>query len=141
MALNIDYCPRCGKIFAKGVLDVCHNCVKEIEKEYEQCVKYLRENKGANIQELSDATGVSVKQITKFIREGRISLYNAPNLMYPCEVCGMLIREGMMCDKCRNRLKSDMRSAEELEQRKREAERRMREALTYKSKGQDGDKL
>ncbi|MNN44105.1 hypothetical protein D3C76_1159000 [compost metagenome] len=28
-------------------------------------------------------------------------------MMYPCEVCGVLIREGTMCDSCRNRLTRD----------------------------------
>ena len=79
--------------------------------EYQTCAEYLRENKGANIQELSDATDVSIKQITKFIREGRISVENAPNLMYPCEVCGNLIREGHMCDSCRARLTKDLAGA------------------------------
>lgn len=100
-AANIANCPRCGKIFAKGLRDVCHNCVKDIEKEYERCVEYLRENRGATIQEVSDATDVSVKQITKFIREGRISLIDSPNLGYPCESCGLLIRQGNLCDDCR----------------------------------------
>lgn len=137
MSLNIDYCPRCGKVFAKGLREICPNCVKEVEEEYERCVKYLRENKGANIQELSDATDVSIKQITKFVREGRISLHNAPNMMIPCEVCGTLIREGLMCDKCRSRLQSDMKLADEMAQRRREQEQRMREALTYKIKEPD----
>jgi len=82
-----------------------------MEQEYQICVEYLRENKGANIQQLSDATEVSIKTITKFIREGRISIENAPNMMYPCEVCGMLIREGHMCDSCRTRLTKDLASA------------------------------
>lgn len=137
MALKIDYCPRCGKIFAKGIKDICPACVKIVEEEYERCVAYLRENKGANIQELSEATDVSIKQITKFIREGRISLLDAPNLMYPCEVCGILIREGVMCDRCRNRLKTDLKNAEAMEKRRKELEQQMREALTYKSKGYD----
>lgn len=137
VSLNIDYCPRCGKVFAKGIREICPNCVREVEEEYERCVTYLRENKGANIQELSDATEVTIKQITKFIREGRISLYNAPNLMIPCEVCGTLIREGLMCDKCRNRFQSDMKLADEKEQRRREEEQRLRDALTYKIKERD----
>jgi hypothetical protein len=82
-----------------------------MEQEYQICVDYLRENKGANIQELSDATEVSIKTITKFIREGRISIENAPNMMYPCEVCGTLIREGHMCDSCRTRLTKDLAGA------------------------------
>jgi flagellar operon protein (TIGR03826 family) len=103
MSLNISNCPRCGKLFAKGIHDVCFSCVKEIEHEYELCVEYLRENRGATIPEVSEATGVSVRQITKFIREGRISFVQAPNLVYPCEACGTPIRAGNLCDNCRQK--------------------------------------
>lgn len=109
--MNLANCPRCGKLFAANFRDICPSCIKEIEHEYETCVDYLREQKGATIQELSDATDVPVKQITRFVREGRISIMNAPNLMYPCEVCGTLIREGHMCDSCRNRLTRELTQA------------------------------
>jgi len=92
-------------------MGLCQVCIKELEHEYEICVNYLRENKGTNIQELSDATGISIKEITRFIREGRISIANAPNMMYPCEVCGTLIRDGHMCDSCRSRLRKDLTNA------------------------------
>lgn len=109
MNLNIANCPRCGKIFARGFRDVCANCNKDIEREYEQCVDYLRENRGATVNEVSEATGVSVRQITKFIREGRISLIDTPNLDYPCEACGQPIRHGNICDDCRKRFMNQAR--------------------------------
>lgn len=109
--MNLDNCPRCGRLFVKNLMGLCQPCIKELEHEYEICVNYLRENKGTNIQELSDATGISIKEITRFIREGRISIANAPNMMYPCEVCGTLIRDGHMCDSCRSRLRKDLSNA------------------------------
>ncbi|MDH6371061.1 flagellar operon protein (TIGR03826 family) [Paenibacillus sp. PastF-3] len=109
--MNLDNCPRCGRLFVKNLMGLCQPCIKELEHEYEICVDYLRENKGTNIQELSDATGISIKEITRFIREGRISIANAPNMMYPCEVCGTLIRDGHMCDSCRTRLRKDLTNA------------------------------
>ncbi len=108
--MNVENCPRCGKIFAKNFRDVCPNCIREIDKEYETCANFLRKNKGATIIELSDETGVSIKQITKFIREGRISMINAPNLSYPCESCGTLIRDSHICDSCRSRLDKEKRN-------------------------------
>ena len=105
--MDIDNCSRCGKLFAKNFREVCPACIKEIDHEYSLCAEYLRKNKGASMQELSDETGVAVKQITKFIREGRISLIGAPNLGYPCEVCGALIRESHMCNDCRHKLISE----------------------------------
>ncbi|WP_274654209.1 TIGR03826 family flagellar region protein [Paenibacillus humicola] len=105
--MNVDNCPRCGKLFTKNFRDVCPACIKEIDREYALCADYLRRNRGATTQELSEATGVSAKQITRFIREGRISLVGAPNLGYPCELCGTLIRESHICADCRNKLAKD----------------------------------
>ena len=109
--MNLANCPRCGRLYTRHFRDICPNCHNDMEQEYEKCLQYLRDNKGANINELSDNTGVSIRQITRFIREGRISLYNVPNLSYPCEVCGTLIRDGNMCDSCRSRLSRDLRNA------------------------------
>jgi flagellar operon protein (TIGR03826 family) len=109
--MNVDNCPRCGRLYVKNLMNLCQPCIKDLEHEYETCVEYLRKNRGTNIQELSDATEISIKEITRFIREGRISIANAPNMMYPCEVCGTLIRDGHMCDNCRSRLTKDLASA------------------------------
>ncbi|WP_394297957.1 flagellar protein [Gordoniibacillus kamchatkensis] len=91
----------------KGIHEYCPSCMKDIEEQYEKCYKYLRENRQSTFPELSEATGVSIRQITKFVREGRISLANHPNMSYECEVCGAAIREGAMCDSCRQKLLKD----------------------------------
>ncbi|MFD2671995.1 flagellar protein [Marinicrinis sediminis] len=109
MNLMAANCPRCGRLYNRASGDVCGNCIREIEQQYEKCLHYLRENKGSNIYEVSDATEVPVRQISKFIREGRISIMDAPNMGYPCEVCGEIIQTGGMCDNCRNRLTRDVR--------------------------------
>jgi flagellar operon protein (TIGR03826 family) len=114
--MSLTYCPRCGKLFAKGIRDVCHACFEEIEKEYERCAEYLRGHKGATIHEVSEATEVSVKQITKFIREGRISTANLDNMFIPCEVCGLPIKEGNMCGSCRSKLQRDISNLRQPEQ-------------------------
>ncbi|MDU0205686.1 MULTISPECIES: TIGR03826 family flagellar region protein [Paenibacillus] len=118
--MNVANCPRCGKIFVKGFAEVCPNCLKDLEQQYDKCLKYLRANKGTTINDLSEATDVSIKQITKFIREGRISIMNAPNMAYPCEVCGTLIRENTLCEPCRMKLVKDVRNTAEDERRNEE---------------------
>jgi flagellar operon protein (TIGR03826 family) len=122
MSLNVGNCPRCGRVFAKGLRDVCNECYKDIEKQYEICVQYLRENRGCHIDQLSNDTEVSVRQITKFIREGRISLIGAPNLAYPCDSCGTYIRESTMCESCRDRLKGDWKRVQQDSSRKQAEE-------------------
>lgn len=120
MSLNVTNCPKCGKIMVKGIHDLCPNCIREIEQQYDKCLKYLRENHKTTLIELSEATGVSVNMITRFIREGRISIANAPNMNYGCEVCGTSIREGAMCESCRQKLLKDANNLAEDAQRKQE---------------------
>lgn len=114
---NLDNCPRCGKLYVKNPLNACPSCAKELNAEYEKCTEYLRKNRGCTIHELSEATEISVKQITRYIREGRISLVGAPNLGYPCESCLTMIRQGSLCDGCRSRLTKGIGALSEVEQR------------------------
>jgi flagellar operon protein (TIGR03826 family) len=129
--MNLDNCPRCGKLFAKGFKEVCPSCLREIDKEYQLCADFLRENKGSTIHEVSDATSVTIRQITKFIREGRISIVNAPNLSYPCESCGTLIRDNHLCDDCRTRLTKAARTLQS-ESVKAQAEKPQNSGAAYR---------
>ncbi|UUZ91222.1 hypothetical protein LJK87_36820 [Paenibacillus sp. P25] len=122
MSLNVANCDRCGKVYIKNIHGMCPNCIKEIEGQYERCIKYLRENRACNINELSEAVEVPVKQIVKFIREGRISIKNHENMSYECEVCGEPIRENTMCESCRSRLAKEASNLQEDERRKQRLE-------------------
>jgi flagellar operon protein (TIGR03826 family) len=115
--MNLDYCPRCGKLFAKGFRDICPNCLKEIEADYEKCVAYLKEHRNITIQQLSEATGVSVRQITRFIREGRIGINAYPDMYYGCESCGTPIREGNMCPNCLRKLANEIKAQQAIDAR------------------------
>ena len=132
MSMNVANCPKCGRVYVKNIMhDICPACVKDIEKECETCVKYLRENRGISLQELSEATDVSQSHIIKFMREGRISIMGNRNIFYPCEVCGNNIRERNMCDSCRQKLKKDVRNTMEDHQRM-EDQKRIENKATYK---------
>jgi flagellar operon protein (TIGR03826 family) len=120
VSLNVANCPRCGRVFVKGIQEICPNCLKEIELQFDKCSKYLRENRGSILKDLSEATEVPIRQIIKFIREGRISIKNLPNMGYPCESCGNDIREGQICDPCRSKLAKDMTNTQEDEARRLE---------------------
>ncbi|GED33884.1 TIGR03826 family flagellar region protein [Brevibacillus centrosporus] len=103
-------CSRCDALFVQAVRDICPKCYQQVEQEYELCARFLRkrENRGSNIYQVSEVTGVSVKQITKFIKEGRISIAGNPHLGYPCERCDSLIHTGNLCDSCIDSLKHDI---------------------------------
>jgi flagellar operon protein (TIGR03826 family) len=118
MSLNVENCQRCGKVYVKNNYGMCGNCIKDINSQYEKCLKYLREYRTSTINELSEATEVSHKQITKFIREGRISIKGNPNMAYECEICGTGIRDHTICEACRAKLAKDTSNMYEDEKRK-----------------------
>jgi flagellar operon protein (TIGR03826 family) len=116
-------CPRCGRLFVKhSIRDVCEQCYKEEEALFEKVYQFLRkrENRTATMAQVVEATGVSESLITKWIKIGRLQLVHFPNLGYPCESCGTMIREGQLCPKCRTKLQTQLKQLEEEKQRQRQ---------------------
>jgi len=102
--MALSNCPRCGRLYDNTFKDICQQCTHEEEQLYTKVRKYIKENKNCTIYEASDATEVPVTLITRFIKQGRISLKNNPNMMYPCETCGTPIAAGRFCNQCVNDL-------------------------------------
>ncbi|MCT8140143.1 hypothetical protein H1D32_22065 [Anaerobacillus sp. CMMVII] len=119
-------CPRCNKIFVKAFREVCNNCHQQEEDDFQKVYHYVRkkDNRRATIHEVEEATGVEKEFIYKFIKQGRISLHSFPNLAYPCESCGTMIREGRICSDCRGNITDGL---ERLDIEKTFAERNKRE--------------
>lgn len=103
--MDVRNCVRCGKIFnyISGQV-ICVNCRRELEDQFSQVKEYLRENRGASIQEVSEANQVDVRQIRQWIREERITFAEDSMVGIECERCGITIRTGRFCHKCKNDL-------------------------------------
>lgn len=110
--MEVKACRRCGKIFQYITgAPICPKC-KKVEEDLFQDVKaYLRENKGASMQEVTEATGASVSMIERYLREGRLEVTTESLISLSCEQCGAKIRTGRLCDKCRSNLSSDLSAA------------------------------
>ncbi|RXJ02289.1 hypothetical protein DS745_07825 [Anaerobacillus alkaliphilus] len=111
---DILNCPRCNKIFVKNLRDVCTDCYKKEEEDYQTVHQFVRkkDNRMASIIEVEEATGVDKLYIYKFIRQGRIHLASFPNLAYPCESCGKMIREGRICSSCKENITTGVARSE-----------------------------
>ena len=101
--MNVRNCRKCGKMFnyITGI-PICPSCKEAMEAKFQEVKEYIREHKGAGIQEVSEACDVEVQQITAWLREDRLEVTEGSNLMLNCETCGAPIRSGRFCDKCRN---------------------------------------
>ena len=133
---DVVNCPSCGKLMAKSKFrDVCQECWKEEEKIYETVYQFIRkrENRAATIRQVIEATSVDEELLLKFIRTGRLKTTQFPNLGYPCDKCGSIIRTGNLCEKCMKKLRDELSLHEKEEERKEEIQKR--EKGTYFANG------
>lgn len=126
--MEIMNCPNCGALFVKNpVRDVCENCYREEEKQFEKVYKFLRkkENRAATVQTISKYTGVKEELLYKWVKKGRLRPAQFPNLGYPCEKCGKIITQGKLCSDCVETIKKDL-EIHELEQQNQDERMRRR---------------
>jgi len=110
-------CPRCGKLFVKGLRDICDECYKKEEEQFNTVYKFIRKskNRSATLTEVHDETGVPEDMIIHFIKQGRLQTKMMENLTYPCERCGAPIKTGRLCEKCQKELKSGLNAEQATE--------------------------
>lgn len=112
MSLNVANCPRCGRIYAKTMKNLCPDCVKQEEELYELVYRYLRDNPKSTVQQVSDNTGVPEERILTFLRQDRITSSEWSQLAYPCERCGTTqINSGRFCESCTREMQQSLETA------------------------------
>ncbi|NLM36612.1 MAG: hypothetical protein GX202_00615 [Firmicutes bacterium] len=72
--MSVHNCKRCGKLFTFNGHSVCSHCVEKDRADFELIQDYLLTHPYVSALELSLETGVEPAVITRFQREGRISL-------------------------------------------------------------------
>jgi methionyl-tRNA synthetase len=97
-------CRECGGLFPFLPRGVCVDCLDQIERDYQTVRSYLRDNPGARVFQVAEATEVEEGRIQQFIADGRIELATSGSGDLTCEVCGTTIAGGRHCEPCRRRL-------------------------------------
>ncbi|MGE8080531.1 TIGR03826 family flagellar region protein [Peribacillus loiseleuriae] len=132
--MELINCTNCNTLFVKSKFrDVCDACYKEEEAKFDIVYKYIRKatNRTATMQQVVDGTGVEEELLIKFVKKGRLRLAQFPNLGYPCEKCGTIIKEGRICNSCASSIRSDLAEVEKEEQRKQEIAERDHKSVYY----------
>lgn len=108
--MEVRNCAKCGRIFQYLVgIPICPKCKEKEEQDFQLVKTYIYDNKNANMMEVSNQTGVSMKLIERFIREGRLMLSEDSPIFLKCEKCGTQIRTGRFCQSCSTSLSNEMR--------------------------------
>lgn len=109
--MAVKNCPICGRIFNDlDISEVCTNCYAENEEEFKRVKEYLYDFPNQNIVQISEATGVSIEKIKRFLRNDRlVAVDNHSTSLLDCKRCGKPIGNGSYCDECRKQIEAENR--------------------------------
>jgi len=130
------YCEECGGVMVfKGVGEYqCEKCGFLAYDDYGKARNYLEQHPGANLAEVSEATGVSQKSIRDMLKESRLEIAPNSNFFLQCEICGKAIRMGRFCPQCETTYHRN------LEERARARNDKMAGFSAEKRKAEEGSK-
>lgn len=108
---RMKYCQRCKRLFPYSGFGhiYCSRCKEADERDFEKVKDYLYDHPGATMLEVEEGTGVIMKHITTYLREGRLEIPQNSPIFIKCEMCKGDIRYGRVCPACADRLTSAMK--------------------------------
>lgn len=105
--MELYACKRCKKLFQAMISrNICPECEKAEEDAFLRTKTYLRENKTAAVKEVCEACEVTMNQIKKWLREGRLEFGTGVSTGLTCDKCGKEIPSGKFCRECMDELHS-----------------------------------
>jgi len=105
--MSLSNCKRCGNLFSRVSQPVCPECIRKEDKQLEQANGWMRDNPGQTINALSEATGIELPHILKWVRQKRITLADKSCVVI-CKRCGEAVFSGTLCDRCKLSLSHDL---------------------------------
>jgi uncharacterized protein len=111
--MEIKNCKRCGKIFRFNGNYICPACIRKDDEDFQTVKEYLLAHPGSTPIVVSEATGVDITTIDRFIRTGLLDSddYQLADATLECEQCGAPIKSGRFCDQCLNQLQRGLEKA------------------------------
>lgn len=110
---EIRTCKFCGGMFRYYGYGYgyCERCTPIDDEMFHRVKDYIWENGTVTMAVASEATGVSMKQITQYLRDGRLEIPEDSKIFIRCELCGTDIRYGRYCQECASRTLKGLTSA------------------------------
>ncbi|MGE5328903.1 MAG: MerR family transcriptional regulator [Deltaproteobacteria bacterium] len=98
--MELNKCAKCGKLFPSNE-DLCSNCLSQDLQDLETVRKFLLDNPKVNtIEEICNETGVTKKDVLRYISKGRFDDITHLGEFFTCIYCKKPIKRGRYCDDC-----------------------------------------
>lgn len=100
--MEVRNCKICKHLFNSiGGLVICPTCNNKLEDKFKEIKEYIRDNKGATINDISEKFEIPTQQIKKWIKEERLTFSDDSFGGIECELCGTYIKTGRYCHSCK----------------------------------------
>lgn len=105
-----ELCPNCVKLLPNVDKDETNKLltarlrplVIEDELKFQAVKEYIMKNPRASIIQIADDNDVTPAQLLKWIREDRLEFSDDSEYAWlTCEKCGVKIRSGRLCNRCK----------------------------------------
>ncbi|SDB06255.1 flagellar protein [Eubacterium oxidoreducens] len=107
--MEVKNCKECGRLFNwMNGPKICPACVKKVEDKFQEVKEYVRNNKGASLEQISEDNDVAIKQIKQWVREERLVFAEDSMVGIDCELCGKMIRTGKYCNECKDKVQNNL---------------------------------
>lgn len=113
-------CRMCGRLFNYIRSPFCQACTEKLEEKFKQVKDYIYEHPGAGLAEVSEENEVSQSTIQHWVREERLSFSEDSQVTFACEKCGIPIRTGRFCKRCKDKMKQEFSKLYYVEPEKKE---------------------
>jgi len=107
--MELRNCKKCGKLHY-GTGRICSECLRKEEEKFELVKKYLKEHPDSALIRVSEETGVTVSEIERFLREGRLEVTAGMGDYLRCMKCGNPIKSGKYCADCGRKVMDDVKT-------------------------------
>jgi flagellar operon protein (TIGR03826 family) len=115
--MEVRNCKRCGKMFQFIGSYICMNCIRQDDEDFRKIKEYVLDHPGVSPVDVSEATGIDIKTISRFLREGRLEAEGLDLAVdesgMVCENCRRPIKSGRFCESCAHNLQQQFKKAAE----------------------------
>jgi flagellar operon protein (TIGR03826 family) len=109
--MDIRNCKRCGNIYHYNGTGVCNQCTQQEQEDFDKVRDYLFEHPNSPASEINQSTGVELKVISRFLKEGRLKMEGQDEGIITCDKCGASIKSGRFCEACLQEMQSELKKA------------------------------
>lgn len=110
--MDVRNCKTCGRLYNYiGGSPTCPKCKEDLENKFQQVKKYIYDNPKVPLSIIAEDNDVTVQQLKQWVKEERLVFTEDSVIGIECENCGVTIRTGRFCQKCKDIMANQLANA------------------------------